>query len=53
MTTIYDTAYPHLKKNYTNEELERNFTPTADELELMKANTMPKSIETQDGFMII
>lgn len=51
MTTIYDTVYPRFKKHFTSEELERNFTPTATEIELMKAHTLSTSLETQVGFM--
>lgn len=53
MTNVQATAYPHLRNNFTKEELERNFTPTADEIDLMKVNTMVKSPVTQVGFMII
>ena len=51
-TTIYDTIYLRFKKHLTPKELERNFTPTTTEIELMKTQTLSTSPKTQAGFMI-
>ena len=51
MTAIHETAYPRLKPNPTDKELEENFAPTAEELQLMQNNTKQSSDLTQLGFI--
>lgn len=52
MALIQETAYPRLKTDFTESELERNFKPTEAELFLIKNNTKKNSIGTQLGFLI-
>lgn len=52
MPIIHETAYPRLKPNLTDKELEENFAPNVEELQLMQNNTKSSSEMSQLGFMI-
>jgi len=52
MTAIHETAYPRLKPNPDELELEQNFFPTKAEIELLNKNTSEKSPHSQLGFML-
>ena len=49
MAAIYETAYPRLKPNPSDDELNQNFLPSAEELALMKNSTRIKSLHSQIG----
>lgn len=53
MTAIHETAYPRLKPNPTQDELEKNFKPTRDEIVLMEENTRRLSGTNKLCFMIM
>lgn len=53
MTRINETAYPQLKQHYSDKELNELFTPTVDEIALMKSCTRESLKESQICFMIL
>ena len=52
MTAIHETAYPRLKPNPTEAELQQNFTPTKVEIGFMDQHTRINSLHTRFGFML-
>ena len=52
MASIHETAYPRLKPNPDTQELEQNFLPTKEEMNLLSKNTSRKSPHSQLGFML-
>ena len=53
MTAIHETAYPRLKPNLSQQELNEIFTPTAEELNLLNQKTKRTSYELRLGFMLL
>jgi hypothetical protein len=51
MPSVQDTAYPHLKTNLSKKELDSIYTPTADELGLVKRSA--KGRVANLGFLIL
>ncbi|WP_346294450.1 DUF4158 domain-containing protein [Sphaerothrix gracilis] len=51
MPTVSDTAYPRLKANPTERELESIYTPTTDEIQLAQQST--KGSTARVGFLIL
>ena len=52
MTAIHQTAYPRLKPNPTEAELQQNFAPTKTEIGFMDQHTRISSLHTRFGFML-
>src|SRR5690606_28152768 len=53
MAAIHETAYPRIKSSFTKKELAEIFKPTAEELNLLDANTKKTLHKTRLGFMLL
>src|SRR3990167_7897862 len=53
MAAIHETAYPRIKPNMSHQELKEIFTPTEEELALLKRKTKKTLPVPRLGFMII
>ncbi len=53
MAAIYETAYPRIKPHLSNRELKEIFTPTKNELLLLKDSTKKTNDVSRVAFMIL
>jgi hypothetical protein len=53
MTAIHETAYPRIKPNLSQKELNELFTPTVEELDLLNEKTRQTFPVSRLGFMLL